>query len=43
MDFGKQKFGGPFTEEEVEDVKTFQRLIPLIICFILSVSIARIV
>ena len=22
MDFGKEKFGGPFTEEEVEDVKT---------------------
>ena len=41
MDFGKQKFGGPFTEEEVEDVKTFLRLIPLIICFVLSDSIAR--
>ena len=40
MDFGKEKFGGPFTEEEVEDVKTFLRLIPLIVCFILSVSIA---
>ena len=23
IDFGKHKFGGPFTEEEVEDVKTF--------------------
>ena len=22
LDFGKHKFGGPFTEEEVEDVKT---------------------
>ena len=31
MDFGKQKFGGPFTEEEVEDVKTVLRLIPLVI------------
>ena len=41
MDFGKHKFGGPFTEVEVEDVKTFLRLIPLIVCFILSVSIAR--
>ena len=29
---GKQKFGGPFTEEEVEDVKTVLRLIPLIMC-----------
>ena len=33
MDYGKAKFGGPFTEEEVEDVKTVLRLIPLIICF----------
>ena len=33
MDYGKTKFGGPFTEEEVEDVKTVLRLIPLIICF----------
>ena len=23
LDMGKEKFGGPFTEEEVEDVKTF--------------------
>ena len=26
----KIKYGGPFTEENVEDVKTFLRLIPLI-------------
>ena len=32
IDFGKEKFGGPFTEEEVEDVKTVLRLIPLIMC-----------
>ena len=32
MDYGKEKFGGPFTEEEVEDVKTVLRLLPLIIC-----------
>ena len=32
MDYGKTKFGGPFTEEEVEDVKTFLRLLPLVIC-----------
>ena len=32
MDYGKTKFGGPFTEEEVEDVKTVLRLIPLVIC-----------
>ena len=32
IDFGKDKFGGPFTEEEVEDVKTVLRLLPLLIC-----------
>ena len=32
MDFGKEKFGGPFTEEEVEDVKTVLRLVPLVMC-----------
>ena len=37
MDYGKEKFGGPFTEEEVEDVKTFLRFLPLVIC--LSVSV----
>ena len=32
LDFGKdEKFGGPFTEEEVEDVKTALRLIPLVV------------
>ena len=36
MDYGKEKFGGPFTEEEVEDVKTFLRLLPLVICLSLS-------
>ena len=34
MDFGKKKYGGPFTEEEVEDVKTILRLIPLVACFV---------
>ena len=38
MDYGKKKFGGPFTEEEVEDVKTVLRLLPLVICLSLSVS-----
>ena len=32
IDHGKDKFGGPFTEEEVEDVKTVLRLIPLFVC-----------
>ena len=31
LDFGKHKFGGPFTEEEVEDVKTILRLIPVLL------------
>ena len=31
LDLGKNKYGGPFTEEEVEDVKTFLRYIPLFI------------
>ena len=29
LDYGKHKFGGPFTEEEVEDVKTVLRLMPV--------------
>ena len=29
LDYGKHKFGGPFTEEEVEDVKTIFRLLPV--------------
>ena len=33
MDFAKQKFGGPFTTEEVEDVKTFWRILKLFIIF----------
>ena len=32
IDYGKIKFGGPFTEEEVEDVKTLLRLLPLLLC-----------
>uniref|UniRef100_A0A1X7TH13 Major facilitator superfamily (MFS) profile domain-containing protein n=1 Tax=Amphimedon queenslandica TaxID=400682 RepID=A0A1X7TH13_AMPQE len=31
LDLGKDKYGGPFTEEEVEDVKIFFRMIPLLI------------
>ena len=42
IDFGKSKYGGPFTTEQVEDVKTFLRLIPLISTFgvIASVLVA---
>ena len=31
LDFGKHKFGGPFTEEELEDVKTIFRILPLVV------------
>ncbi len=32
IDFGKSKYGGPFTTEQVEDVKTFYRLLPVVVC-----------
>lgn len=31
-DFGKTKYGGPFTTEEVEDVKTFLRILAVVLC-----------
>ena len=31
IDFGKHKYGGPFTTEQVEDVKTFLRIILIIV------------
>ena len=31
IDFGKMKYGGPFTTEQVEDVKTVLWLLPIII------------
>ena len=34
LDLGKDKYGGPFTEEEVEDVKTVFCILPLFIGFI---------
>ena len=34
IDLGKEKYGGPFTVEEVENVKTVFKLIPLIVCII---------
>ena len=34
LDLGKDKYGGPFTEEEVEDVKTFFRMLPLYIAVV---------
>ena len=32
LDLSKEKYGGPFSEEKVEDVKTVLRLLPLLIC-----------
>ena len=32
IDLGMSKYGGPFTVEEVENVKTFFRLLPVLIC-----------
>ena len=32
LDLGKSKYGGPFQEWEVEDVKTFFRLLPIVFC-----------
>ena len=34
IDLGKEKYGGPFLEEQVEDVKTVLRLIPMLICLV---------
>ena len=34
LDLGKEKYGGPFAEEEVEDVKTIFRMLPLFIAII---------
>ena len=34
LDLGKEKYGGPFTVEEVENVKTVLRMIPLMICIV---------
>ena len=40
LDLGKNKYGGPFTEEQVENVKVVIRLVPLFIC-IVGLSFAR--
>ena len=34
LDLGKKKYGGPFSEEEVEDVKTVLRLFPSLVCIV---------
>ena len=35
LDLGKEKYGGPFSEEEVEDVRTILQLTPLLVCAML--------
>ena len=32
IDLGKNKYGGPFTNEQVEDTKTFLCILPLLLC-----------
>ena len=39
IDFGKSKYGGPFTTEQVEDVKTLLRFFPLISIFGMIASV----
>ena len=39
IDFGKSKYGGRFTTEEVEDVKTFLRMLPIITTFALVIGL----
>ena len=34
LDLGKEKYGGPFSEEQVENVKTILRLIPLFVSLV---------
>ena len=32
LDFGKQRYGGPFTTEQVEDVKTLLNILKVLLC-----------
>ena len=43
MDFGKRKYGGPFTTEQVEDVKTFIRVLAVTTFCSLLPSVAQVV
>ncbi len=38
IDFGKSKYGGPFTTEQVEDVKTFLRVLAIVVFCSLLIS-----
>ena len=39
LDLGKEKYGGPFEEEQVEDVKTVLRFLPLLVGIIANAQI----
>ena len=43
IDFGKSKYGGPFTTEQVEDVKTFLRVLAVVVFSSILPGIALIV
>ena len=38
LDQAKQKYGGPFRDNDVEDVKSFLRIIPILICALARTS-----
>ena len=42
IDFGKSKYGGPFTTEQVEDVKTFFRMLVVgsFVCILLGIAVS---
>ena len=40
LDLGKKRYGGPFSEEEVEDVKTVLRLLPVFVIAVLGFPFA---
>ena len=39
IDLGKSKYGGPFTTEEVEDVKTFFRILAVAVCINITIGV----
>ena len=45
IDLGKKKYGGPFTTEQVEDVKTFFQLLAILIAvtFIMAITYGKVI
>ena len=41
IDLGKRKYGGPFTTEQVEDVKTFFQILAILVISILIVTVTH--